>query len=313
MDEALILERLDNLSSEIRSLKSNMLEELKQDLGPVIQQLLPKATQALAEIDDQFEPAELTALIRNTLCNLKHFNSALGMMKAGMELKEDLGPVVQQSLPRMIEFAAELDGQFNMDDFQALLRKTLSNLGNIASALDTLNATMELKNDLGQVMKIALPKVQEFMADLHEGEFQAEQLGNLMRTFLLNVQTFSDLMNMLKPMTEFINDAGVVVRQADIFSKVNKTLDGMQHCGLMKLMNTVMESLKEIDCTSEQVEQMCEIIYEMDFKKSNKITPFGAYKKMKDPKVQEALGAGFMMLELIGTMLQTYRAHNAAK
>ncbi len=311
MDEALILERLDNLSSEIRSLKSNVIEELKQDLGPVVQQVLPKATEALAEIEDQFEPAELSALLRNTLCNLKHFNAALGMMKTGMELKEDLGPVVQQSIPRVTEFLAELDGQFKMEDLQGLLRKTLSSVENINSAMDTLNSAMDFKNDFGEVVKLGLPKVQEFMADLHEGEFQAEHLGNLMRTFLLNVQTFSDLMRLLKPMTEFISDTGVVVRQADLFSKINKTLDEMQHCGLMKLMTTVTESFKEIDCTSEQIEKLCEVIYDMDLKKSTKVTPFGAYKKMKDPKVQEALGAGFMMLEVVGTMLQAYRGSDS--
>ncbi len=35
MNEALILEKLDQLSAEVQSLKSDVLQELKQDLEPV--------------------------------------------------------------------------------------------------------------------------------------------------------------------------------------------------------------------------------------------------------------------------------------
>jgi uncharacterized protein YjgD (DUF1641 family) len=52
---------------------------------------------------------------------------------------------------------------------------------------------------------------------------------------------------------------------------------------------------------------MSEVIRNIDLSKSNKIGPIGAFMKLNDPKVQEALGATFTMLEVIGSMLEAYR------
>ena len=39
MNEALILEKLDKLSDEVRSLRSDVLQELRQDLEPILKQV----------------------------------------------------------------------------------------------------------------------------------------------------------------------------------------------------------------------------------------------------------------------------------
>ncbi len=371
MDEALILERLDNLSNEIRSMKSSVLDDLKQeilpviqqasprvmeylsdldghynnedlahlvknllmnvqnlnsmlntmkagmelkeDLGPVVKQALPRATDFFAELDGQMDTEELGALVRNTLGNLHHLNSAVGMLKSGMELKEDLGPVVQQTLPKAIDFFAEVGENLDTAELNTLIRKTLANLQNFNSALDMLKSGVEFKEDLGPVIQMALPKIQNFMADLHEGEFQGEQLGNLMKTFLLNAQTFSELMDQIKPMTEFVNEVKVIVRQVDVFGKMNTTLDELESCGLMRLTRTMKASFDEIDCSSDQINEMCEAIADIDLSKAEPVGPFGAYRNLKDPKVQKAMGVGFMMLRTMGTLLETYKKGDGPK
>ena len=110
MDEALILKRLDSISEEIRSLKSDVLQELKEDLAPVIKQATPHVVSFLSDVEGQYSNEELANLIKNMLTNIGNLNSLLDMLKAGMELKDDLGPVSKHTLPKVTEFMAELDG-----------------------------------------------------------------------------------------------------------------------------------------------------------------------------------------------------------
>ena len=51
MNEALILEKLDKLTDEVKSLKSDVLQELKQELEIVPQQTQPEVTGILSEIE----------------------------------------------------------------------------------------------------------------------------------------------------------------------------------------------------------------------------------------------------------------------
>ena len=41
MDEALLLEKLDNLTEEVRSMKAGVLEELRNDLVPIVKKAGP--------------------------------------------------------------------------------------------------------------------------------------------------------------------------------------------------------------------------------------------------------------------------------
>jgi len=371
MDEALILERLDNLSKEIRSLKSDVLEELKQDLapvikqasphivsflsdvegeynnedlarlfknllmniqnlnslldmlkagmelkddlGPVTKQTLPKVTDFMAELDGQFDAEELTALLRKTLSNLDHFNSALDMLKAGMELKDDLGPVVKQTLPKITDFMADLDGQFDAEELTTLLRKTLSNLHHFNSALDMLKGAMEFKKDFGPIIMQGWPKVMSFMSDLHEGEFQAEHIADLLRTFLLNVQTFSELMSLIKPATELLEEVKGVLRQYDVFTRTSKILYDMEQKGVFRVMGTVLESLKEFRCSEDQLEVMCSAISDLELGKPSYVGPFEMMNEIRDPNVQETLGMAFKVMRAVGCCLRANRMRQVAE
>ncbi|MFC1837765.1 hypothetical protein ACFLYW_03700, partial [Thermodesulfobacteriota bacterium] len=93
MDEALILEKLDKLTEEVQSLKSGVLYELKQDLQPIIKQTAPHVTSFLSDVEGQYNNEDLVMLLRKLLSNLDNFNSAMDMMKAGMELKDDAMPI----------------------------------------------------------------------------------------------------------------------------------------------------------------------------------------------------------------------------
>ncbi len=363
MDEALILQKLDDLSNEIRTLKTGVLEELRQDLMPVVKQtaplvteclseldeghtkedlthlaknlltnvemlnsalsyvkgamefkdeiepvaklVVPRATEVMAQLEGQFDADELVALLRNTLGNLEHFNSAVTMLKSGMELKDDIEPIAKLTLPRITDTFAELGENLDMEQVKPLIRNTLSNLENFNTALGMLKSGMELKDDIEPIAKLMLPRAIELMSEVGDG-YDGEQLKALIRNTMANLENFNTGLGMLKAGMELKDDIEpiaklVVPKTIDFFSEIG---------GMMKITGVALESLKDIQCTSEQAEAMSEVIRNIDLSKSNKIGPLGAFKKLNDPKVQEALGATFTMLEVIGSMLEAYRNPN---
>jgi uncharacterized protein YjgD (DUF1641 family) len=75
----------------------------------------------------------------------------------------------------------------------------------------------------------------------------------------------------------------------------------------LKVIGTALESMKGLNCSPQQAEAMSAVIRGIDLSKSNKIGPVGALKKLYDPKVQEALGVIFTMLETVGALVQAHR------
>jgi uncharacterized protein YjgD (DUF1641 family) len=149
---------------------------------------------------------------------------------------------------------------------------------------------------------------------LHEGEFQAEKLGDLLHTILINVHTLSDLLNMLQPMTEFIKEIGVLMRETDVINGLNIWLDGLQQSnGLVKLAGTMFTFLKRLDYNEKQIEEICQVIENIDFTKSKPVGPIGMVKMVNDPKVQQAFGFFFMMLQAVGGCLEGYQAEKTAQ
>lgn len=59
--------------------------------------------------------------------------------------------------------------------------------------------------------------------------------------------------------------------------------------------------------SDEQTEKMCEVIRNLDLSKPNKVGPMGAIKYLRDPKVQEAMGATFTVLQSMGQLLEISR------
>jgi len=79
MNEALILEKLDQLSAEVQSLKSDVLQDIRKDLEPVLKEAVPSLSSVLEDIDDRytegadkarryaFHPNPRTPILKNKL------------------------------------------------------------------------------------------------------------------------------------------------------------------------------------------------------------------------------------------------------
>lgn len=308
MNEALILEKLDKLTDEVKSLKSDVLQELKQDLEPILKQVQPGVTGFLQEIDGEYSNEKLIHLSKTLLTSLEELTEVITVVKAGVELKEDMQPIIKQIYPKSIEFFSDLEGDFHIDELVVLLKKAITNLDTVGEGLDMLRAGVELRDDMVPILKLMYPRLLRFLNSLHEGEFQAEKLGDLLHTILLNIHTLSDLLNMVAPMTELVKEVGVLMKETDVLQGLNVWLDGMQQgSGLVKLAGTIFTFLKRLDYNESQIEEICQVIDNLDFTKVKPVGPLGMIKQVNDPKVQEAFGFMFMMLQAVGSCVQTYQ------
>ncbi len=308
MNEALILEKLDQLSAEVQSLKSDVLQELKRDLEPLLKQAQPGMGSFLDDIEDGYTNEKAVHLAKNVLTSLDELNEMVDTLKAGVELKNDLIPIAQQAYPSTINFFHELEGDFHIDELTILLRKVLTNLENLGEAVDMLKAGVELRDDLIPIVQLVYPRLLRFMNSLHEGEFQAEKLGDLLHTVLINIHTLSDLLNMAQPMTELVKEFTTVMQSSDVMNSVNIWLDSLQQSsGLVKLAGTAWAQVKRLDYNDKQVEEICQAITSFDMAKIEPVGPMSMIKHMRDPKVQTALGFLFTILMTMGTVLQTYQ------
>jgi len=225
-----------------------------------------------------------------------------------MELKSDMIPVVKQAYPTTINFFNDLSGEFHVDELTILLRKVMTNLDNLGETMDMVKAGVEFRDEMIPIVKLMYPRIIRFMKSLHEGEFQAEKLGDLLHMVLINIHTLSDLLNMAQPMTEFVKEFTAVMKGSDLINSVNLWLDSLQQSsGLVKVAGTSWAQIKKLDYNEKQVEEICNAISSLDFNKAEPVGPFTLMKKMRDPKVQSALGFMFMMLPTVGTVVIAYQ------
>jgi len=308
MNEALILEKLDQLSAEVQSLKSDVLQDIRKDLEPVLKEAVPSLSSVLEDIDDRYTKEKAIHLAQNVLTSLDELNDIVDTFKAGMELKSDMMPVAKQVYPSTINFFNDLSGEFHIDELTILLKKVVTNLDSLGETMDMLKAGVELRDEMVPIVKLMYPRIIRFMKSLHEGEFQAEKVGDLLHTILINIHTLSDLLNMIQPMTEFVKEFTTVIKGSDIMNSVNLWLDSLQQSsGLVKVAGTSWAQLKRLDYNEKQVEEICNAISTLDFTKAEPVGPFMMMKKMRDPQVQSALGFMFMMLQTMGTVVLAYQ------
>ncbi len=301
MDEALILKKLDDLSNEVRTLKSEVLEELKQELKPA-RTATSLFDECLAESEDGHLQEDLNYLVKNLLANVETLNSLLSTAKGAMELKDEIEPIAKLAYPMALETAAEVTEGFDPDQLKPLIRNTLSNLENFNTALNMLKAGMELKDEIEPLAKLTYPMAVETIAELSEN-LDMDQVRPLIRNTLSNLENFNIGLNMLKASMELKDEIEPLAKLSmpmvlEFFTSIS---------GLMRVGGSGLESLKEMDISPAQAEAMSRVIKEVDLSKSKRVGMVGMMKKLNDPKVQEALGAVFALLEVFGSLMQAYK------
>lgn len=214
------LANLENFNTALGMLKAGM--ELKDEIEPLAKLAYPMAIETMAEVTEGVDMDQVKPLIRNTLSNLENFNTALTMMKAGMDLKDEIEPLAKLAYPMAIETIAELAENLDMDQVKPLIRNGISNLENFNTALTLLKASMELKDDIEPLAKLSLPDAVEFFSsitglmklagnglsmvkELNITDEQAEAMNQVIRSIDLNKPNRISMFGMLKK----INDPNV--------------------------------------------------------------------------------------------------------
>lgn len=301
MSDAVILEKLDSLSGDVKGLKAEILQELREELA--VERQAREAP--LPPQSGSSEIEELQKVCEELLTGLNEIQKNSSLLRSGLELGEDLQPIIKQAYPSLVSFCTQLEGEFSLDEMTITLRKFLTNLDTIGEGLDVMKAGIDLRDDMVPIIQIAYPKLVRALTALHQGEFRAERLGDLFHTLLMNTQTLSDLLNIIKPFTELVKEVGVILQQTSILPSINTWLHGLQTTSpVMNLLQTATGAIRQFDLTEEKVAQMCEIIRGTDFGKTEPISAFGMVKKLNDPQVQESLGFMFTMLHVMGGCLQ---------
>jgi uncharacterized protein YjgD (DUF1641 family) len=104
-DLTTLLQKLEALTGEVKALNTQLeaqrrgqqaLEELVQDLTPVLNQAFKKIVSELAEVDGQFTAEELLFMLKRMLANTYRFNALLDQMESALDL---LGEVEKLSKP----------------------------------------------------------------------------------------------------------------------------------------------------------------------------------------------------------------------
>lgn len=155
---------VETLNSLLSTAKGAM--ELKNELEPVAKQVYPKVAELFSDMEGQYDLDEIAALLRNTLSNVHHLNTAVTMLKSGMELKDEIEPIAKLVLPKTIELFAEMEGQYSVDDITTLVRNTLSNLHHFNTAITMLKAGMELVDEIEPIAKLGLPTMIDLFSQM---------------------------------------------------------------------------------------------------------------------------------------------------
>jgi hypothetical protein len=302
MDEALILEKLDNLSNEIHSLKAGVLAELKQEMMPIVHQTGPLVSDCLSELDQEQRREDLVHFMRNLVLNVETLNSLLTTVKGAIELKNEIEPIAKLVVPGALELFSSLEGQCSADDVAALVRNSVGNIQNFNTALTMLKAGMELKDEIEPIAKLVVPRLLETLNEL-EGLYDADEVIALMRNTLGNVHNFNTALTMLKAGMELKDEIEPLAKLSvpGIIQFLNEI------SGLIKIGGATLEIVKNFKCSDAQAEAISSVIRGIDLSRSQKIGPVGAVKKLYDPNVQEALGVIFTILEALGSANQAYK------
>lgn len=308
MNEALILEKLDNLSSEIQSLKSEVqaMKEAKRSHASSAQSDQPASLPVLANFAGRYNEKDLDLLIENVLTSVNDINSILFKFKAGNELLRDIEPIAHQVYPHVIRFFAELEGQLTLDDLVVLLRRLVTSVPALSDALGFLKSGMELTDEIIPIAQLVYPKVIKYFADL-EGQVTLDDVMALVTNLLTAVPAINDAVGFLKSGME-LKDELIPIAQI-LYPKAIKLFNDLQlflerSNGLIKVAGTAANSAMSFTLSDTQAAEISRIIEGIDFNNIKPVSPIGAVKQLMDPDVQKSLGAAFMMLQAMGACVQ---------
>ncbi|OGP49952.1 MAG: hypothetical protein A2Y79_03085 [Deltaproteobacteria bacterium RBG_13_43_22] len=109
--ERLILERLENIETQIAPLAQNAkgIKELKDDLKPMGNQAVQLMIKELEEVESAFQLEDLMVLIKRLLRSVKNITYVLGQLENIIDFVNTLEPLLKSAVPQMINYLDEME------------------------------------------------------------------------------------------------------------------------------------------------------------------------------------------------------------
>jgi uncharacterized protein YjgD (DUF1641 family) len=110
-DLSALLEKVDFLTEQVAAQRrsTQALEELVQDLTPVLNQGFKAVVRELDEVDGQFTSEELVFLVKRLLANTHRFNALLNQVEAVLDLLDEAGKISKPVFDTAVSTLDQLD------------------------------------------------------------------------------------------------------------------------------------------------------------------------------------------------------------
>ena len=175
-NEEKILARLDELTLEVREAKEAIRPyvELKQEMEPLINDMVISAISKLSGLDRRFDLEDVGEMVGQMLISSKNISEALNSLNKFMEFKKDFEPYSKDMFKELVEQLQTTLQGFEPGNLQELLRQFVVNMGNMADGLKMLGSLMEMKKDADGLSKLAFNDAVERLECLKQrGVFEA--------------------------------------------------------------------------------------------------------------------------------------------
>lgn len=231
-NEEKILARLDELTAEVREAKQAIRPyvELKQDIEPLINDMVISAIGKLSGLDRRFDLEDIGDMIGQLLISSNNMTEALKSLDKFMEFKKDFEPYSKDLFKELTEQLQTTLHGFQPENLQELLRQFILNMGNMADGLKILGSLMDMKKDANTLSKLAFNDSIERLETLKQrGTFEAleqvlgvtERVGSKMQQVDFdNVQPIRGIWGMMSALKrpEVQEGLGVLVELSTVMT-----------------------------------------------------------------------------------------------
>ncbi|NOR25783.1 MAG: DUF1641 domain-containing protein [Desulforhopalus sp.] len=235
-NEEKILARLDELTAEMREAKQAIRPyvELKQDIEPLINEMVISAIGKLSGLDRRFNLEDVGDMIGQLLISSKNMTEALKSLNQIMEFKKDFEPYSKELFKELTEQLQNTLHGFEPDQLQELLRQFIVNMGNLADGIKMLGSLMDMKKDATSLSKLAFNDSIERLEHLKQrGTFEAleqilgmtERVGSKMQQVdFENIEPIRGIWGMMSAMKrpEVQEGLGILVELSTVMTALKQ-------------------------------------------------------------------------------------------
>ena len=195
-----------------------------------------------------------------------------------VELKQELEPLIHSMVHEVTARLSGLDKNVDLEDVGDMVGQSLASSGNITEALKTLNSIMEFKRDFEPHGKDMFHELALRLQNAFQG-FEGENLQELLRQFIVNMENLAEMMKMLSSMMDMKRD--VAQLSGPIVNDMIERLDSLKKRGLFNDFERMMAIGERVSTKMKAV----------DLDKAKPITGiFCMLSALKRKEVQEGLG-----------------------